>query len=147
MEPNLKESLQTRNKSLDEFFCVKSLLLEEKKKKKGDGDSDSNSGDDEVPQGESLNYALKEGVRMDIFVKKYFLFYKVFCSDTNQLVLEILNHRGMDPQTSDVHVGIDGGQNMLKLGITITDKQESTKTGRSLYSQVKNDKNNKLKKT
>ena len=55
----------TRNKSLEEFFCVKSLLLEEKKKKKGDGDSDSNSGDDEVPQGESLNYALKDGVRMD----------------------------------------------------------------------------------
>ena len=71
------------------------------------------------------------------------LFHQVFCTDANQFVLEVLTHRGMDPQISDVHVGIDGGQNMLKLGITITDKQDSTKTGRSLYSQVKKRKKKK----
>ena len=43
----------------------------------------------------------------------------------------------MDPQYSDVHVGIDGGQNMLKLGVTITNKEDSDETGRSKYSQVK----------
>ena len=64
MQPNLKESLEARNNSLDDFFCVKSLLLEEKKKKKGDGDSESEgySGDDEVPHGESLSYVHKDGV-------------------------------------------------------------------------------------
>ena len=35
----------------------------------------------------------------------------------------------MDPQYSDVHVGIDGGQNMLKLGVTITNKEDSDETG------------------
>ena len=50
--------------------------------------------------------------------------------------MDVLSHRGMDPQTSDVHVGIDGGQKMLKLAITITDRFGEEETGRSHYSHV-----------
>ena len=51
-------------------------------------------------------------------------------------MLEVLAHRGLNPQTCDVHVGIDGGQGMLKLGVTITDRLEQEESGRSFYSQV-----------
>ena len=60
----------------------------------------------------------------------------MFCNDVNQLVLDILSHRQMDPQQSDVHIGIDGGQDMLKLGVTITDKLDVRETGRSHYAHV-----------
>ena len=60
----------------------------------------------------------------------------MFCEDSSQLVLKILSHRGMNPAESDVHVGIDGGQNMLKLWVTITDRSDTEVTGRSLYSHV-----------
>ena len=39
-------------------------------------------------------------------------------------------------QTSDVHIGIDGGQKMLKLGVTITERTDSEKSGRCHYSDV-----------
>ena len=42
----------------------------------------------------------------------------------------------MNPQTSDIHIGIDGGQKMLKLGVTITERMDSEKSGRSHYSDV-----------
>ena len=64
--------------------------------------------------------------------KKY---HQVFCDDPNQLVLDILAHRGMDPQNSDVHCGIDGGQGSLKIGITVTEKG-TKKLGRAHYSDV-----------
>ena len=44
--------------------------------------------------------------------------------------------RGMSPQTCDVHCGFDGGQGMLKLGVTITNRLELEESGRSHYSQV-----------
>ena len=61
---------------------------------------------------------------------------QVFCDDSSQLVLDILAHRGLDPHSCDVHCGFDGGQGMLKLAVTITDRQEAEQVGRSLYSQV-----------
>ena len=51
-------------------------------------------------------------------------------------MLSVLSARGLNPETSDVHVGIDGGQNMLKIGVTITERCNSENSGRSLYSQV-----------
>ena len=45
-------------------------------------------------------------------------------------------HRGLNPQTCDVHCGFDGGQSMLKLAVTITDRLEGEKSGRSHYSDV-----------
>ena len=55
----------------------------------------------------------------------------------NQLVLDVLSHRGMDPQHSDVHCGMDGGQGSVKLGITVTERLTEN-TGRSRYSDVRN---------
>ena len=52
------------------------------------------------------------------------------------MVLDVIARRGMNPQTSDVHCGFDGGQGMLKLGVTITDRQELDESGRAHYSQV-----------
>ena len=60
----------------------------------------------------------------------------MFCTDVNQTVLKVLTERGMDPGTADVHVGIDGGQNMLKVGITITERNDKEELGRATYSQV-----------
>ena len=52
-------------------------------------------------------------------------------------MLDVMSRRGMDPQTSDVHIGFDGGQGILKLGVTITDRQELDLSGsRSHYSEV-----------
>ena len=60
----------------------------------------------------------------------------MFCTDVNQTVLKVLTERGMDPGMADVHVGIDGGQNMLKVGITITERNDNEELGRATYSQV-----------
>ena len=67
---------------------------------------------------------------------KLFVFLKVFCNDCSQLVLSAMSHRGLDPQTCDVHCGFDGGQSMLKLAVTITSRIEKEKIGRSKYSDV-----------
>ena len=60
----------------------------------------------------------------------------MFCTDVNEMVLKVLTERGMDPSTADVHVGIDGGQNMLKVGITITERNDNEEFGRATYNQV-----------
>ena len=60
----------------------------------------------------------------------------MFCTDVNEMVLKVLTERGMDPSTADVHVGIDGGQNMLKVGITITERNDNEEFGRATYKQV-----------
>ena len=60
----------------------------------------------------------------------------MFCDDLSQLVLDVMAHRGLDPHSCDVHCGFDGGQGMLKLAVTVTDRLESEESGRSHYSQV-----------
>ena len=43
----------------------------------------------------------------------------------------------MQPADADVHCGFDGGQGILKIAITATQKKEVvTKKGRSTYDQV-----------
>ena len=60
----------------------------------------------------------------------------MFCSDTEKLVTDLIASRQIDPKSSDVNVGLDGGQGMLKVGMTITDRNEAEQSGRSLYSSV-----------
>ena len=48
----------------------------------------------------------------------------------------MIAHRGLNPHNCDVHCGFDGGQGMLKLGLTITDRLGKEATGRSKYSDV-----------
>ena len=61
----------------------------------------------------------------------------MFCTDVSQLVLNAMAHRGLNPHTCDVHCGFDGGQAMLKLAVTVTDRAEGEKRGRSHYSDVR----------
>ena len=60
----------------------------------------------------------------------YKILYQVFCTDSSQLVQDVFSHR-------DVHCGFDGGQGILKLGVTITDRADVEEGGRSHYSDVK----------
>ena len=62
VEPNLKDALISRNRDVDEFFSVKSLLLTEKKKKKSESDSESGSGDEMVSEDGNYSYIEREGV-------------------------------------------------------------------------------------
>ena len=62
--------------------------------------------------------------------------YKVFCTDCSKLTLDVMAHHGLDPHNCDVHIGLDGGQDILKVALTITDRLEVEKNGRSCYSQV-----------
>ena len=65
---------------------------------------------------------------------KYFI--QVFCTDLSQLTLDVMAHRGLNPHTCDVHIEFDGGQDILKVAITITDREGIEETGRSRYSDV-----------
>ena len=47
-----------------------------------------------------------------------------------------MDRRGLNPNTCDVHIGFDGGQGILKMGVTVTDRMELDKSGRSHYSEV-----------
>lgn len=65
------------------------------------------------------------------------MFNKVFCDDCDELVQHVLYERGLDPGQCDVHVGFDGGQGILKIGFTVTDRSEAVKDScRSKYSEV-----------
>ena len=51
--------------------------------------------------------------------------------------MDVMEHRGLNPHNCDVHCGFDGGQGILKLAITITDRLEGGSRGRSHYSDVR----------
>ena len=63
IEPNLPNSLQTRNHLLDDMFSARTILVEEKKKKKkDDADSECSSEDDLGGDDASCRYVEKVGV-------------------------------------------------------------------------------------
>ena len=70
VEPNLTESLKTRNHSHDHLFCAKTLMLEEKKKRKNsDVESESESeGDETCCEDENCRYVERVGVRLILFI-------------------------------------------------------------------------------
>ena len=47
-----------------------------------------------------------------------------------------MTHRGLNPYTCDVHIGMDGGQSMLKIALTMTDRLGVERSGRATYSEV-----------
>ena len=70
-------------------------------------------------------------------VEIIYLNLKVFCTDCDRLLQTVLEERGVQPADADVHCGFDGGQGILKITITATQKKEVvTKKGRSTYDQV-----------
>ena len=60
----------------------------------------------------------------------------MFCTEPAHLLAVVLANRGLSPEAVDVHVGIDGGQGWLKLGLSVTDKTEVNNNGRAHYSEV-----------
>ena len=59
----------------------------------------------------------------DILKKNYDL--KVFCDDSESLVKLTFEKRGLKPEDCDIHCGFDGGQGFLKIGFTVTDKNNN----------------------
>ena len=59
----------------------------------------------------------------------------VYCNDVSQLVIRLLQHRGLDQSTADIKLGLDGGQGSLKVTLSIMDKDERIKTGRKTYTE------------
>ena len=59
----------------------------------------------------------------------------VYCNDVSQLVIRLLQHRGLDQSTADIKLGLDGGQGSLKVTLSIMDKDERIKTGRQTYAE------------
>ena len=132
VEPHLADALKIRNHMLDDMFSVRKIKVEEKKT--SGEDIEESVAADELIDSDGRHIVEKVGV---------------FCDDSSQFVLNVMAHRGLDPQSCDVHCGFDGGQGMLKLAVTITDRQESEQSGRSLYSQgvaAKQAKNSSVKK-
>ena len=60
----------------------------------------------------------------------------VVCSNVDKLVLELMKRRDLDSNNCDIHIGIDGGQGSLKVGMTVTDREIEETLGRSKYSEV-----------
>ena len=65
---------------------------------------------------------------------------QVFCQNCDELLTLILAERQMNPTDCHVHCGFDSGQGILKIAISVTDKNEvqEESCGRAKYSQVTN---------
>ena len=61
----------------------------------------------------------------------------MYCSNVEGLLARLIAERGLNPDLTDIHVGCDGGQGSLKLGLIVTDRSKEEKVGRAFYSQVK----------
>ena len=60
----------------------------------------------------------------------------MFCSDPQELLKKIITERNIPMDTVDVHVGLDGGQGWLKVGLIVTDRSKEEVKGRAHYSEV-----------
>ena len=107
MQANLSEALVQRNKMLDHLFITKEITIKEKKNSENI-DSDT-------------EYEELDGGYISKSTKG------VFCSDCDEVVQLVLFERGLDPHDCDVHCGFDGGQGILKIGVTITERNDSCK--------------------
>ena len=64
------------------------------------------------------------------------IYLQVFCIDCSKLTLDVMAYRGLNPHLCDVHIGLDGGQDILKVALTITERQGGHTSGRAYYYQV-----------
>ena len=61
----------------------------------------------------------------------------MFCKDCDKLIQTVLDERSPKPEDCDVHCGFDSGQGMLKIAVTVTERNgDESVRGRSKYSQV-----------
>ena len=144
---------------LDHLFEAETIIVKEKKKKDDDESTSDSETEAEVDLEDGYKLTERVGVRQIFEFSKHnrrgggrrdrglyciianyscILIFnlQVFCVDCSQLVLEVMAHRGLNPHNCDVHVGFDGGQGMLKLALTVTDRLEVECGGRSRYADV-----------
>lgn len=50
----------------------------------------------------------------------------VFCTDVEGLVADLIESRDIDPDLHDVHIGLDGGQGSIKIGLSVTTRQQAS---------------------
>lgn len=116
------------------LFSTKAIIMKEKAKVHKDDfdcaedDNIDNSGYRDIPT---------IGVSAPPLCEIFNINVQVFCNDCDELVQLVIRERGLDPHDCDVHVGFDGGQGLLKIGFTVTERSEElSPLGRSKYSQV-----------
>ena len=95
VESNLSEALVKRNHELDHFFTVKEFVMHSKK----------NEQNDETVHDDSEETTVG-----------------VFCNNCDNLLQYVMSERGLNPHDCLVKVGFDGGQGILKIGFTISEK-------------------------
>ena len=44
--------------------------------------------------------------------------------------------RQLAGESTDVHMGVDGGQGLVKVGLILTDRNKEEKVGRATYAEV-----------
>ena len=117
-----------RNHSLDDMFEGRMVKLKQKpkKQKKKDSDSETDSGDE--TESEALDH---EGCR-DI-VRPVAL-----CSDPQEFIFKVMQERHVDIDNTDIKIGLDDGQNILKINVQLVskDKPHHPSSRRASYSDV-----------
>ena len=58
----------------------------------------------------------------------------IYCNDVSQLVLSLLESRGLEQTKTDAKLGLDKGRGSLKLTLSLMEKEERMKTGRQTYA-------------
>ena len=53
----------------------------------------------------------------------------MFCTVCDALVQQVFRERGLDPFECDVHCGFDGGQGLLKIALTVTQRLTEEQIG------------------
>ena len=125
MTPNFKEKLPKRNHALDNHFTKKTLQF--KRKHVPDDEDDS----DEVMEG------LEPDVDEDGFIKVERT--GVFCKDITEFTNFLIDERALDPNDTTIKIGIDDGQNLLKVCMSLqslTKIASEDKKARSTYADV-----------
>ena len=137
VEPQLKSALFERNHKLDSLFTVKTLAMKKKPKKADDSAKSSSEIQAEARLRENTE-SLDESGYITI------LRTGVVCNDCDSLVKDTLSVRGFNPHESSVLVGLDDGQGMVKIYVTVqSNKVDSAADNdiledkkRSHYSEV-----------
>ena len=58
----------------------------------------------------------------------------IYCNNVSELVLRLLEDRGLEQTKTDAKFGLDKGRDSLKLTLSLMEKEERMKTGRQTYA-------------